>query len=164
MTKIKTVRKWEEKYNIELKWVNLPGRKVENVQYEVCKEYKTQIMSCKNFSNSWIKVKKNTTTDAVKKHATSEMHKQATDLALKNECGTKRFAGNLHQKIFIGKLITKMNKNARKVFKNRFTIAYCLAKNEKLFADYQELLEELSGLEVEKDTKQIELPSFSLTI
>ena len=56
MSKIKTVRKWEKKYNIKLKWVNVPGSKVDNVRCEVCKEYKTQIMSCKNFNDSWIKV------------------------------------------------------------------------------------------------------------
>ena len=52
MSKIKTVRKWEKKYNIKLKWVNVSGSKVDNVRCEVCKEYKTQIMSCKNFNDS----------------------------------------------------------------------------------------------------------------
>lgn len=38
------------------------------------------------------------------------------------------------------------------MLKNRFTTAYYLAKNEKSFADYPELLgpQELNGLEVQK--------------
>ena len=94
MTKIKSVRKWEKGYNIKPEWVNLPGGKAENVWCEVCKEYESQIMSCKNF-NSWIKGSKGPTCDAVKKHVTSEMHKRAADLALKKEVEPKRYADNV---------------------------------------------------------------------
>ena len=81
MTKLKTVQKWEKEYQIKLKWVTLPESKVGNVQCIICKEYEAQIISSKNFSDSWMKCSKNPTSDAVKKHATSEMHKRAADLA-----------------------------------------------------------------------------------
>ena len=90
MTKTKSVRKWEKEYNIKLVWVNLPGGKVENIRCEVCEEYETQIMAFKNVSASWIEGSKNPTSDAVKKHVTSEMHKRAANLALKKELGPKR--------------------------------------------------------------------------
>ena len=92
MSKIKTIRKWEKKYNIKLEWVNVPGWKVENVRFEICKEYETQIMSCKKFNDSWIKGSKNPTSGAVKKHVTSKMHKRAADLALKKRLGLKRYS------------------------------------------------------------------------
>ena len=82
----------------------------------------------------------------------SEMQKQAVNLALKKELGPKRFADNVHQNPPIGKLITKINQKARKMFKKRFTAAYYLAKNKKLFVDYPELLDlqDLNDLEVLK--------------
>ena len=46
-------------------------------------------MSCKNFSGSWIKGAKGPTSDAIKKHFTSEMHKRGTDLALKRKLNPK---------------------------------------------------------------------------
>ena len=73
MTKIKSVGKWENGYNIKLERVNLSGGKIENVWCKVCKEYETQIMSYKTFSDSWIKGSKGPTSDAVEKHVTSEM-------------------------------------------------------------------------------------------
>ena len=59
VTKLKTVQKWEKEYQIKLKWVAMPGIKVGNVQCIVYKEYEAQIMSSKNFSDSWIKGSKN---------------------------------------------------------------------------------------------------------
>ena len=53
------------------------------------------MMSWKNFSNSWIKGSKNPTSDAFKKHVTSEIHKRAANLALKKELGPKRYADNV---------------------------------------------------------------------
>ena len=81
------------------------------------------------------------------------MHKQAADLALKKELGPKRYADNVYQNTSTRKSITKMNQKARKVLKNRFTTAYNLAKNEKLFAYYPQLLDlqELNGLQVQKE-------------
>ena len=46
-------------------------------------------MSCKTFSNSWIKGLKNPASDAVKKHVTPEIHEHAVDLALKRELRPK---------------------------------------------------------------------------
>ena len=126
MTKLKTVQKWEKEYQIKLKWVTLCGSKVENVQCIVCKEYEAQIMSSKNFSNSWIKGSKSPTSDAVKKYVTSEMHKHAADLALKKELGPKEYVGNICRNTVIGKSITRMHKKTRKVMKNHFLNAYYL--------------------------------------
>ena len=92
MTKLKTVQKWEKEYQIKLKWVTLPGNKVGNVQCTVCKEYEAQINSSKNFSDSWIKGSKYPTSDAAKKHVTSEMHKRAVDLALKKNLAQRNMS------------------------------------------------------------------------
>ena len=94
MTKLMTVQKWGKEYQIELKWVTLPGSKIRNVQCIICKEYEAQIMSSKKFSDSWIKGSKNPTSDAVKKHVTSERHKRAADLALKKELSPKEYVEN----------------------------------------------------------------------
>ena len=88
----------------------------------------------------------------IKRHVTSEMHKQAANLALKKKFGPKRYAVNAHQNASIGKLITKTNQKARKVLKKGFPTAYYSAINEKPFSDYPKLLDlqELNGLEVQK--------------
>ena len=78
-------------------------------------------MSCKNFNDSWIKGSENPTSDAVKKHVTSEMHKRTADLALKKEVLPRRYADI--DTYPIGKTNPKMNQKARKVLKNRFTAA-----------------------------------------
>ena len=139
-----------------MKWVTLCGSKVENVQCIVCKEYEAQIMSSKNFSNIWINGSKNPTSDAVKKHVTSEMHKHAhkhaVDLALKKELGLKEYVENICRNTVIGKSITRMHEKTRKVIKNHFSTAYYLSKNEKPFSDFPKLLDlqELNGLDVQK--------------
>ena len=109
-------------------------------------------MSSKNFSDSWIKGSKNPSSDAVKKHVTSEIHKRAVDLALKKELGPKEYVENIRQNTAIGKSITRMHKKTRKLMKNYFSTAYYLAKNEKPFRDFPELLDlqELNGLDVQK--------------
>ena len=109
-------------------------------------------MSSKNFSDSQIKGSKNPSSDAVKKHVTSEIHKRAVDLALKKELGPKEYVENIRQNTAIGKSITRMHKKTRKLRKNYFSTAYYLAKNEKPFSDFPELLDlqELNGLDVQK--------------
>ena len=94
MTKLMMVQKWEKEYQIKWKWVTLPGSKVGNVQCIICKEYEVQIMSSENFRDSWVKGSKNPTSDAVKKHVTSERHKHAADLALKKELSPKEYVEN----------------------------------------------------------------------
>ena len=135
-----------------MKWVTLAGSKVGNVQCILCKEYEAQIMSSKNYRDSLIKGSKNPTSDAVKKNATPEMHKRAADLALRKELDRKEYVENIRWNTIIGKSITRMHKKARKAMKNRFSIAYYLAKNEKTFSDFPELLDlqELNGLDVQK--------------
>ena len=80
------------------------------------------------------------------------MHKRAVDLALKKELGPKEYVENIRQNTAIGKSITRMHEKTRKVMKNCFAIAYYLAKNEKPFSDFPELLDlqELNGLDVQK--------------
>ena len=64
--------------------------------------------------DSWIKNLKNLTSDVVKKHVMSEMHKQAANLVLKKELGPKRYLDNDWQNLPIRKTVTKMNKKSKK--------------------------------------------------
>ena len=100
--------------------MNLTWEKVENVWCEVCKEYKTQIMSCKTFSNSWIKGLKNPVSDAVKKHVTPEIHEHAVNLALKRELRPKTMT-----------MYANIGSSGSQLYYNKkiFTTAYCIEKH-----------------------------------
>ena len=152
MTKLKTVKKWEVENKIKLKWILQNDGKVSEVCCVVCKEFESQIMSSKNFSDSWIKGSKNPSSDSVKKHVSSEMHKRAADLALKKELGPKEYNENIYNNTSIGRSLTRMHEETKKVMKNRFATAYYLAKKEKPFTDFPDLLDlqEINGLEVKK--------------
>ena len=54
--------------------------------------------------------------------------------------------------LFSGQPVMRMQEKTRKVMKNHFSTAYYLAKNEKPFSDFLELLDlqELNSLDVQK--------------
>ena len=107
---------------MKLNWIILPEGEVEIVQCKVCQEYKIQIITCKKFSDGWIKDSKNPTSDGVKKHVTSEMLKRTADLAPKKELGPKQDAK-------IPRLFYSIH------YSICFFTAFYLAKNEEPFTD-----------------------------
>lgn len=152
MPKLKTVKSWEKEHNIKLEWDVQPGsggRSVGNIRCFTCKEYDDRLHGMKNYNRAWVEGSKNATSDSVKKHINTDMHKRATDLALKKQLGSKRYNENVMKNTPIGKSIMKMEERSKEVLRIRFNTAYYLAKNEKPFSDYPDLLalQEKNGVE-----------------
>ncbi|CAB3983345.1 Hypothetical predicted protein [Paramuricea clavata] len=152
MPKLKTVKNWEKEYNIKLKWDVQPGGNAGNIRCSTCKEYDDRLQGLKNYSRTWVEGSKSATSDSVKKHDNTDMHKHAVDIAMKKHPGSERYTENVMKTTPIGKSITKMEEHSKKVLKMRFNTAYYLAKKEKPFKDYPDLLalQEKNGIDKQR--------------
>lgn len=83
MPKLKTVKNWQKEYNIKIEWDIQPGGNAANIRCSTCKEHDDRLQGMKNYSCAWVEGSKNATSDSVKKHVNTDMHKHAVDMALK---------------------------------------------------------------------------------
>ena len=149
MPKLKTVKNWEKEYNIKLEWDIQVGGNAGNIRCSTCKEHDDRLHGLKNYNRAWVEGSKNATSDSVKKHVNTDMHKRAADIAMKKHLGSERYTQNVMKNTPIGKSITRMEEHSKEVLKMRFNTAYYLAKKEKPFSDYPDLLvlQEKNGIE-----------------
>lgn len=134
MPKLKTVKNWAKEYNIKLEWDIKPGGNVENVRCSTCKEHDDRLQGQKNYNRAWVDGSKNATSDSVKKHVHSDMHKRGVDIEMKKHLGSERYAENVMKNTPIGKSLAKMEEHAKEVLKMRFNTANYLTKKEKPFS------------------------------
>ena len=140
MPKLKTVKNWQKEYNIKIEWDIQPGGNAANIRCSTCKEHDDRLQGMKNYSCAWVEGSKNATSDSVKKHVNTDMHKHAIDMALKKQLGSEQYTENVMKNTPIGKSMMKMAEHSKEVLRMRFNTAYYLAKNEKPFSDYPDLL------------------------
>ena len=166
MPKLKTVKNWEKEYNIKLEWDFQPGGNAGSIRCSMCKEYDDRLQGLKNYSRAWVEGSKSATSDSVKKHVNTDMHKHAVDIAMKKHHGSERYTENVMKSTPIGKSITKMEEHSKEVLKMWFNKAYYLAKKEKPFRDYPDLqaLQEKIELTNKGDTPLLKLQQISLTL
>ena len=84
MPKLKTLRNWEKDYNIKLEWDVKPNENAENIRCFTCKDNDDQLQGLKNCNCAWIDGSKNATSDLVRRHVDTDMHKCAVDIEMKN--------------------------------------------------------------------------------
>ena len=73
-TMIKTLRKWEKKFQLKLDFDVNAEYKVCCIQCSDSKKLDCRIKKIKNFSDKWIKLTENVAKDAVEKHVKGEPH------------------------------------------------------------------------------------------
>ena len=140
MPKLKTVKHWEKEYDIKLEWDVKPSGNAENIRCLTCKDNDGRLQGLKNYNCSWIDSSKNATSDSVRKHVNTDMHRRAVDIEMQKHLGSQKYAENVMKTTPIGKSLTKMEERSKEMLKMRFNTAYYLAKKEKPFSDYPDLL------------------------
>ena len=125
MPKIKTVRNWEKEHNIKLEW-DVQGGNATNIRCSACKQHDHRLQGLKNYNRAWVEGSKSATSDSVKKHVNTDMHKHAVDINMKIDLGAKRYTETVLQQTPIGRSITKMEKQAKEVLQMRINRAYYL--------------------------------------
>ena len=149
MPKLKTIRNWEKEYNIKLEWDAKPNGNAENIRCFTCKDNDDRLQGLKNYNRAWIDGSKSATSDSVRKHVCTDMHKCAVDIEMKKHLGSQQYAENVMKNTPIGKSLTKMEEHSKEILKMRFNTAYYLARKERPFSDYPDLLalQEKNGIE-----------------
>ena len=79
--------------------------------------------------------------ESLLKHVNSEQHSLASDIQIKSELGAVPYFQNICDRKPIGKSAKKMAEKDRENTRVKFNSSYYLAKKERLFRDYPDLLE-----------------------
>ena len=140
MATLKIVKKWENIFSCELEKV-IEGGKVVKLKCKTCSKFENRITSIKGFSPNWIVGTSSVKKDSLQKHVNGDPHKYAADLLKKEKMGSSAFAQQVAQSSAIGRGLVKMATRDKEVLENRFNTAYYLAKKERPYSDFTELLE-----------------------
>ena len=84
-TTLKTLRKWENEFQLKLDFDINTESKVCCIWCSDCKKWEPRIKEIKNFSDKWIKGTENVAKDAVEKHVKGEPHLQTVKLLKQSE-------------------------------------------------------------------------------
>ena len=107
---------------------------------QVCKRWEKRIVNTKNFSRTWIVGSKDMKKDILSKHIETGQHKDATKLQTKSDLGAIPYLQSVVKETSIGKGLSKLADKDRKNMRVKFNSAYYLAKKERPFRDYPDLL------------------------
>ena len=106
-----------------------------------CKRWELRIKNEKNFSLKWIRPgSNNVEKDSVKKHIASDQHKAAKKLSLQSALGASNYHEEVVRNTPIGRGLRKMHEKDKESLIIKFNTAYYLAKKERPFSDYEDLL------------------------
>ena len=114
MPKLKTVKHWEKEYDIKLEWDVKPSGNAENIRCLTCKDNDGRLQGLKNYNCSWIDSSKNATSDSVRKHVNTDMHRRAVDIEMQKHLGSQKYAENVMKTTPIGKSLTKWRSAQKK--------------------------------------------------
>ena len=121
------------------------GDFVTAVRSKLCKKWESPIKSMNGNNDTGVReeskcVKKNTLESA--------SYKKAADCERRKSIGIHKYTEKIIDETHIGKGLKRMGTDDKKALVIKFSTAYYLAKNERLFSDYPELLEllEKSGV------------------
>ena len=107
---------------------------------QVCKRWEKRILNFKNFNRNWIVGSKDVKKDSLSKHIQTDQHKKAEELQKKSDMGAIPYLQSVVEETPIGKGLAKMAEKDRENMRVKFNSAYYLAKKERPFRDYPDLL------------------------
>ena len=140
MATLKSVRKWETQYSCNLE-KKIENGKVVMLKCKLCMKYEERITSIKGFSQNWIIGTKSVKKDSLEKHIKGDPHLHAANLSKKESMGASAFLNKIAKSSSIGHGLMKMADRDKEVLVNRFNSAYYLAKKERSYSDFPELIE-----------------------
>ena len=91
--------------------------------------------------------------DSIRKHVDSEQHRRPSEIQKKSKLGAVPYFQNICDRTLIGKSVKKMAEKDRENMRVKFNSAYYLAKKERPFRDYPNLLELQNQNHVSKVTQ-----------
>ena len=134
-----TVQKWETELNCKLDY-DVNG-KVEKLVCSTCKKWEKRISGSSNFSLTWIRPgSTNVKKDNLVKHLKDKQHKRAADLHTKSQMGAEVYQQNVVSVALIFRGMVKMKEKDRDSMRIKFNSVCYLAKMERSFSDYNNLL------------------------
>ena len=134
------MQKWERELNCKLE-CDIINDKVEKLVCSTCIRWEKRISGSSNFSLTWIQPGlMNVEKDSLVKHLKSEQHKTAAHLHTKSEMGAEAYQQNVVNVALIFQGIVKMKEKYRDSMAIKLISAYYLAKMERPFGDYNNLL------------------------
>ncbi|XP_057291390.1 zinc finger protein 862-like [Hydractinia symbiolongicarpus] len=139
MASLKTVRNWEREFKSKFDF-DIVGGKVTTLRCQVCQRWESRIKNSTNFSRKWIAGSRSVTKDSVQKHTNSQQHKEAVELKKRSEMGAEVYAQSVLTTTPIGSGLRKMAASDKKNLRVKFNTAYYVAKKERPFSDYPDLL------------------------
>ena len=135
-----TVQKWETELNCKLECDTTNG-KVEKLVCSTCKKWERRISGSSNFSLTWIQPGlTNVEKDSLVKHLKGEQHESAANLQTKREMGAEVYQRNFINVALIFTGTVKMKEKNWDSMRIKFNSTYYLAKMDRPFSDYNNLL------------------------
>jgi hypothetical protein len=137
---LKTVQRWEKELSCEFDY-DVEGGFVVRLRCKLCTKWENRINSTQNFSTTWIhpgseSMKKH----SVEVHTNSTSHLEAKRLENKTKMGIEVYMNHVVDQTPIGRNFKNMCTKDRESLRVKFNSAYNLAKHEKPFTDFPELL------------------------
>ncbi|XP_028408661.1 zinc finger protein 862-like [Dendronephthya gigantea] len=139
---LKTVQRWEKEFGCEFDYDMRDGFVV-RIRCKLCTKWESRINGMKNFSTTWIhpgseSVKKH----SVQGHTNSIAHMEAKRIEDKSKMGIEAYMNRVVDETPIGQNFKNMCMSVkdRESLRIKFNSAYYLAKQERPFSDFSELL------------------------
>ena len=140
MVSLKSVKKWESLFSCSLE-KKIENGKVVMLKCKMCVKYEERIMPTKGFSRNWIVGTSSVKKGSLEKYIKGDPHKYAANLFNKESVGASRFADEIVKSSPIGHGLTKMVTRNKEVSENHCNSAYYLAKKERPYSDFPDLIE-----------------------
>ena len=158
MASLKSAKKWESLFLCCLEKKTEKGK----VVILKCEE---RITCIKGFSQNWIVGTSSVKKDSLEKHIKGDPHKYVANLFNEESMGASSFADEVVKSSPIGRCVTKMTTPDKEVLENHFNSAYYLAKKERPYSNFPDLidLQEKMELSIAEATKTNE-PLLTLLI
>lgn len=148
---LKTVQKWEKEFKCSFT-KEIKNRKVVSVKCDLCVKYVSRLRNLRSFTPIWVTGSTSVKKDSVKKHVNGEAHLMAVDLDMKESLGASRFNEKIVESSPIGQGLAKMAESDKETMRVCFNTVYYLAKLERPFSDFPQLL----SLQQKNGVKQFE--------
>ena len=137
---LKTVKAWEKEFSCTFEY-DLTGSNVTRLRCSICKRWENRINLVKGFTLNWIRpgthsIKK----DGVKSHCSSAQHIEANRLDQRSKMGAQPYLESIVKNSPIGRGLRKMCVKDKASLRVKFNSVYYLAKKERPFSDYSDLL------------------------
>ena len=138
--KLKTVQRCENYFDCEFDYDQEDGFVV-RLRCKLCTKWESRINNTRNFCLTWIdpgseSVKKH----AIQGHTNSSSHLEAKRMEDSSKMGIETYMNRMVDGTPIGRSIKNMCTKVRESLKVKFNSAYYLAKRERPFRDFSDLL------------------------